>query len=91
MKLITFCTVITVWLLGMVSIQAQVSEILSKIEVLEATKDRIVEQEKDALKASVEGINQRLELEQISQAEANELKQKIAEKHLNSNFTIHSY
>ncbi len=81
MKLITFCTVITVWLLGMASIQAQDSEILSKIEVLEATKDRIVEQEKDALKASVEGINQRLELEQISQAEANELKQKIAEKH----------
>ncbi|KAA3625004.1 MAG: hypothetical protein DWP94_02105 [Flavobacterium sp.] len=81
MKLITFCTLVTVWLLGMASIQAQDPEILSKIEVLEATKDRIVEEEKDALKASVEGINQRLELEQISQAEANELKQKMAEKH----------
>ncbi len=52
MKLITFCTLVTVWLLGMASIQAQDPEILSKIEVLEATKDRIVEEEKDALKDS---------------------------------------
>lgn len=81
MKLITFCTVITVWLLSMASLQAQDTDILDRIEVLEATKDRIVDEEKEALKISVEGVNERVERQELTQAEANELKQRLAEKH----------
>ena len=81
MRLITFCTVITVWVLSTCSTWAQDTQISDRIEVLEATKDRIVDQEKDALKAAVEGINQRLDNREITEAEANELKQKAAEKH----------
>ncbi|MBT8263497.1 MAG: PorT family protein [Bacteroidia bacterium] len=81
MRLITFCTVITVWVLSMPFTWAQDTQVTERIEILEATKDRIVDEEKDALKASVEGINQRLENGDITEAEANELKQKMAEKH----------
>jgi len=81
MRLITLCTVITVWVLSTFSTWAQDTQVIDKIEVLEATKDRIVDEEKDALKVAVEGINRRLDNGEITVAEANELKQKEAEKH----------
>ncbi len=81
MRLITLCTAITVWVLSMAVTQAQETEILNKIEVLEATKERVVSEEKEALKVTVEGINQRLDLGEITEEEASTLKQREAEKH----------
>ena len=81
MRLITFCTVITVWLLSFAFVQAQETETSDQIEILEATKERIIEEEKEALKSTVENINERLELGQLDEAEANRLKQQAAEKH----------
>ncbi|NNJ81785.1 MAG: hypothetical protein HKP11_06285, partial [Flavobacteriaceae bacterium] len=81
MRLITLCTVITVWVLSMAVTQAQDTNVQDKIQVLEATKERIVSEEKEALKVTVEGINQRLDNGDLTTEEAEILKQKEAEKH----------
>ena len=81
MRLLTLCTVITVWAITMVSAQTQQPQTTEKIEVLEATKERIISEEKDALKATVEGINIRQKRGEISEAEASQMKQEAAEKH----------
>jgi hypothetical protein len=60
---------------------AQDTEVKGKIEVLEATRERVISEEKDALKLSVEGINKRLENNSITEEEANQLKTEAAEKH----------
>lgn len=51
-----------------------------KIEVLEAQKERITKQEKEALKLEVKGINKRYDRGSITLEEANELKEKAAKK-----------
>lgn len=51
-----------------------------KIESLEKSKEVITEEEKASLKAEVEAINQRLENNEIAQAEATLLKQDMAKK-----------
>lgn len=81
MRLFTLCTVITVWLLGMVVVQAQETETKDQIELLEATKEQIISEEKEALKSDVEAINTRLEKDLITEAEASQLKKDAAEKH----------
>ncbi len=81
MRLFTLCTVVTVWLLTMAFAQAQHTEITEQIQILEATKEHIITEEKDALKADVEEIIDRLEREQITEAEASQLKQEAAKKH----------
>lgn len=81
MKLITFCTVITVWVLSVAVTQAQETEVTKEIQLLEAMKERVISEEKDALKSEVEAINQRLDKGSISEAESNEFKQKSAERH----------
>ncbi len=55
-------------------------ELTEKIELLEATKERITASEKEALKIEIEQINQRLEDEEISMEEARELKESAAKK-----------
>ena len=69
------------WLLSFAYAQAQETETTDQIEILEATRERIIEEEKEALKSAVENINERLELGQIDEAEAEQLKQEAAEKH----------
>lgn len=81
MRLITLCTVVTVWLLTIAFAQAQHTKITEQVQILEATKERVISEEKDALKADVEGINYRLERKQITETEASQLKQEAAEKH----------
>lgn len=81
MRLFTLCTVISVWAITMVSAQTQQVETTEKIEMLEATKERVISEEKDALKTTVEAINTRLERGELLEAEASQLKQDAAEKH----------
>ena len=81
MRLITLCTVITVWVLSMAVTQAQETNVQDRIEILEATKERIISEEKEALKAAVEGINQRLDRGELTSEEADEMKKNEAEKH----------
>ena len=80
MKLITYCTVLTVWVLTMVSAQAQDDKLADDIAILKAAQEQIVAEEKEALTSEVEDINQRLEREEISVAEAEQLKEQAAEK-----------
>lgn len=51
-----------------------------KIEVLKIEKQRIIEQEKDALKVEVRDINKRLEKGDISENEAKILKEEVAKQ-----------
>jgi len=81
MRSITMYTVLAVWLLSFVQIQAQQTETNEQIENLEAIKERVVEEEKSALKSAVEAINRRLEDSEITQEEAERLKEQAAEKH----------
>ncbi|RFN59777.1 cell division protein ZapA [Marixanthomonas ophiurae] len=80
MKIFTYCTAITVWVLTMVSAQAQENNLADDIAILKATQEQIVTEEKNALKNEVEDINQRLEKDEISLTEAEQLKEQAAEK-----------
>lgn len=76
MRLITFSIAVAMWLLANAQFYAQETT----IDKLEASKEAIINEEKDLLKAEVERINKRLENDEISFTEAEELKQKEAEK-----------
>ncbi|HSP40853.1 MAG TPA: hypothetical protein VLN46_05420 [Gillisia sp.] len=52
-----------------------------KIEQLEQQKEKIIAEEKEALKKTVEAINKRLEDQEITRAEADRLKEEAAKKH----------
>jgi len=80
MKIFTYCTAITVWLLTMVSVNAQENNLADDIAILKAAQEQIVTEEKAALKNEVENINQRFEKDEISLTEAEELKEQAAEK-----------
>lgn len=80
MKIFIYCTAVAVWLLTMVSAQAQENDVASDIAVLKAAQEQIVTEEKEALKNEVEDINQRLEKDEISVTEAERLKEQAAEK-----------
>ncbi|MCM4159863.1 hypothetical protein FHG64_05310 [Antarcticibacterium flavum] len=54
---------------------------IENIEYFNREKEKIIQEEKEQLKLTIEGINYRLEREMISVEKANELKQKAAEKH----------
>ncbi|MEZ4778512.1 MAG: hypothetical protein R2786_03940 [Flavobacteriaceae bacterium] len=77
MRLITWSTAIAVWLLTMCSFYAQETT----IKTLESSKEAIINEEKDLLKAEVEKINQQVENNEITVAEAEQLKTAAAEKH----------
>lgn len=77
MRLITISTALAVWLLAIGQFHAQETT----LETLENSKETIINEEKDLLKVEVENINKRLGNNQISEAEAEQLKQAAAEKH----------
>ena len=80
MKIFTYCTVLTVWLLTIVSAQAQENDLANDIAILKAAQEQVVTEEKEALKNEVEDINQRLDSNEITLPEAEQLKEEAAEK-----------
>lgn len=84
MKMITYSIALAMWALALtctyaqVDVQSPIPE--EEISLLKASKERIVDEEKDALKDEVEAINRRQERGEITEAEAEELKQKAAER-----------
>ena len=70
--LLSFTTEVTI---------AQETNQNKRLEQLEAEKDSIHQQEKDALKVKVQGIEDRLQLGEISQEEAQRLKREAAREH----------
>ncbi len=79
MKIITLTVLLAMWCVPFYYANAQ--EVSVSIEKLEASKEMIIKEEKEALKNEVEAINLRLENNEITQEEANKLKNKAAEKH----------
>ena len=82
-SLITITTALTMWLLIGCYAQAQEIDIYNRTseENLTTLTDKILKEEKDALKTEVENINSRLRSEVITEAEAEILKKAAAEKH----------
>ena len=80
MKIITIVAVIAVWALALTNCNAQEEKQNGTIELLERSKEQIINNEKDALKRDLETINKRLESEEITLAEAEVLKKEAAEK-----------
>ncbi len=82
-SLITLCTALTLFLLATVYSQAQETDhdTQASVEQLTSLKEKIIEEEKDALKWDVENINARFQNESITEEEAEALKQNAAEKH----------
>lgn len=83
MKLITITIALSLWLFTTMYAQAQENnhDTQTAIEQLTELKEKIIEEEKEALKRDVESINARLENETITEVEAETLKQEAAEKH----------
>jgi len=79
MKTITFYSAVLVLFLVSQAMFGQ-EDYQKKIEALKMEKQRIVEQEKDALKFEVSDINQRLENGAISASEAKILKEEVAKQ-----------
>ena len=77
MRLITWTTALTVWLLAMAQCHAQETT----LQTLQNSKEAIINEEKDLLKVEVEKINKQLENEEITQEEAEEFKAAAAKKH----------
>ncbi len=80
MKIITYCIAIVMWVLAMGQCNAQEVYSFTKLELLEKSKEQIVEEEKDALKEEVETIMQRQENGEITEEEAEKLKNEAAER-----------
>ena len=81
MRIITISIILALWVMPMNSIRAQEVSITIKIESLETSKEKVIDEEKDALKVEVEQINRRLDSEEIDLSEADKLKNEAAEKH----------
>ena len=84
MQTITKIMAILILTVGLGSSYAQDSvnvDQLRKIELLEKQKEQIKAEERDQLRAAVEGINQRLDRGEITAEEAERLKTLAAEKH----------
>ncbi|MEZ4874090.1 MAG: hypothetical protein R2793_01200 [Flavobacteriaceae bacterium] len=77
MRLITLSIACAMWLLAMGQCHAQETT----LQTLENSKEAIINEEKDLLKAEVEKINKQLENNEITEAEAEQLKAAAAEKH----------
>ena len=77
MRIINLSAALAVWLMGMCFCHAQETT----IEILETSKTAIINEEKDLLKMAVEKINEQLQNQEITQEEAEQLKQEVAEKH----------
>ena len=79
MKIITLSIMLALWCIPFINANAQ--ETTLTIETLEASKESIIKEEKDALKIEVKRINAQFENNEINQEKADELKNKAAEKH----------
>ncbi len=75
MKLITLTIAFSLWLFAAMYAQAQETDHDAQTAIAQLTelKEKIIEEEKEALKRDVESINARLENEAISEAEAETL------------------
>ncbi|MDC8003185.1 hypothetical protein POV27_03935 [Aureisphaera galaxeae] len=80
MRIITYCIALVMWVLAAFQCHAQEIYSLTKIEVLELSKEEIINEEKDALKGEVEAINKRVEDGEITEEEGGRLKNEAAEK-----------
>jgi hypothetical protein len=82
-SLITLTIACTLWLFAGFYANAQEYPDWTKAEVEQLTslKEKIVQEEKDALRREVENINARLQNEAITEEEAEILKKAVAEKH----------
>lgn len=78
MKIINYTTALAIWLLTIGMVQAQET---SSLESLKATKEAIIQEEKNLLTKEVESIIQRQENKEITYEEAEQLKNEAAEKH----------
>ncbi|WP_424493348.1 hypothetical protein [Salinimicrobium sp. GXAS 041] len=81
MRTITILLTIMFLNVAMPVAQAQEESMWDKIERLEKQKEQITAEEKAALKAKVERINQRLDNKEITQDEAARLKEEAAKEH----------
>ena len=81
MKRITIYFAILLFSIQFQPLQAQTDSIAVKIEQLEREKEKIISEEKAALKKAVEEINLRLEKKEINWEEAEQLKAEAAKKH----------
>lgn len=82
-SLIILCSALSIWILTSTFSYGQERYDWTKAEVeqLNSLKEKIIQEEKDALKRDVENINARLQSEVLTEAEAETLKQDAAEKH----------
>ncbi len=81
--LVVLFTTLSIWILISNYGYAQQTRDWKKasVEQLESSKDKIIEEEKEALAAAVGKINTRLERNEIDEKEAESLKRAAAEKH----------
>ncbi|GAB5399125.1 MAG: hypothetical protein Aureis2KO_07100 [Aureisphaera sp.] len=80
MRTITYCIALVMWVLAMTQCHAQEVYTLTRLEVLEQSKEQIVNEEKEALKYEVQGINERVERGELTEEEGERLKTEAAEK-----------
>lgn len=82
MKIITYLIALSMWVTAVTYSIAQETnqEIETKLELLRNSKEQIIEKEKEALKQEVQAIHDRLESNNITETEAEELKKQVAEK-----------
>lgn len=80
MKTTAFCTALAVYFLGVFFAHAQTT-VKNDMDTLMASKEEIIDEEKNALRAAVEAITLRLENNAISASEAEQLKKEAAQKH----------
>ncbi len=84
-SLITITAALTMWLISTVNAQSQEKDpetpTQTVVEKFSKLKEKIIQEEKDALKAEVENINKRVENGNLDEAEAETLKKAAAEKH----------
>lgn len=81
MRIITLCTLVTIWLLSTTTHYAQEVDVTVTVSSLKDSKEKVIQEEKDALRLEVEAINEQLNNKEISAEEADKLKGEAAEKH----------
>jgi hypothetical protein len=81
MNLIKLSITIALCVFPVIYNSAQEINISGTIDSLEASKERVIKEEKEALKKEVVAINEQLDNEEITMEQANELKSEAAEKH----------
>ena len=79
MRITTLSIILVLWCIPIITVNAQ--EVTVTIENLETSKEKVIEDEKEALKLEVEAINDRLDADEINQEYADNLKAEAAEKH----------